>query len=276
MQTLRDAFPLGARPLTIAAVCAMLMPLAGCSAPNLEAQVNEATKPDTCESSYESAVAESGTMAAGHPLMMRYLSATAAASAWSAVASSCPARAVEGVVHSAQSSYTAQVLAPRLGIAAASAPTMDYGSLVQLSMDTDALSKIVLEENRAGFSLGVLAARGVANATLADSDAHKTAAQRLFSLSGAGTDPRQKVYAVDHLIADPHTIDDPANKIETSTVAAIEMNCARAYLEALSGSKHISRATLAWLADAATARVWHAFELGYPVFDAALLEQDED
>ena len=83
------------------------------------------------------------------------------------------------------------------------------------------------------------------------------------------------MYAVDHLIANPQTIDDPANKIEASTVAAIEMNCARAYLEASSGSKHISRATRAWLADAATARVWHAFELGYPVFDAALLEQDE-
>ncbi|MBW3094979.1 hypothetical protein KIH75_06460, partial [Bifidobacterium sp. 64T4] len=144
MQTLRDALPLGARSLAIAAACAMLMPLAGCSAPNLEAQVNEAAKPDTCESSYESAVGESGTMAAGHPLMMRYLSATAAASSWAEVASSCPARAVEGAVHSAQSSYTAQVLAARLGITVSSAPTMDYGSLVRLSMDADALSKIVL------------------------------------------------------------------------------------------------------------------------------------
>ncbi|MBW3093855.1 hypothetical protein KIH75_00520 [Bifidobacterium sp. 64T4] len=143
-------------------------------------------------------------------------------------------------------------------------------------MPKRAASTWAVYEDRAGFSLGVLAARGVAGATLAASDAHKTAAQRLFSLSGASADPRQKVYEVDHLIASPNTIDDPANKIETSTVAAIEMNCARSYLEALSGSKHTSRATLAWLADAATAHVWHAFELGYPLFDAALLEQDAD
>lgn len=271
MQTLRDASPHGTRALAISIAGALLLSLAGCSAPNLEAQVNEAAKPDTCENAYESALSSNSAIAAGRPRMARYLNALIASSSWSAVATSCPARAAEGTVHAAQASYMAQQFATRLGLSPSSAPTVDFGTLVKLDMDTDALLDIVLEEDRAGFSLGVLAARGIGNATLAASDAHKSAAQRLFSLSGASSDPRQKVYAVDQLISNPQTVHDPANMLETSTASAIEMNCARSYLTALTDSKHISKNTLAWLADAAKARVWHAYELGYPLIDEAML-----
>lgn len=276
MQTLRDASLHGTKALAIAAAGALLLSLAGCSTPNLEAQVNEAAKPDTCESAYESAVSGNSAMAAGRPLMSRYLNALIAASSWSSVSVSCPARAAEGIVHAAQAAYTAQQLAGRLGLAAASAPSVDFGALVKLDMDTDVLLDIALEEDRAGFSLGVLAARGIDNATLAASDAHKTAAQRLVSLSGATSDPRQKVYAVDQLISHPQTVHDPANMLETPTLAAIEMNCARSYLTALTDSKHISKNTLAWLADTAKARLWHAYELGYPLVDEAVLSQQSE
>lgn len=276
MQTLRDTSRHGVKTLAAMAAGALLLSLAGCSAPNLEAQVDEAAKPDTCESAYESAVLGRNAMAAGRPLMDRYLNALIASSSWSKVATSCPSRAAEGVVHAAQSSYMAQQFASRLGLSPASAPTVDFGTLVKLDMDTDTLTRIVLEEDRAGFSVGVLAARGVPDATLAASDAHKTAAQRLFSLSGAGSDPRQKVYAVDDLIANPQTTQDPATKLDTPTIAAIEMNCARSYLTALTDSKHISKNTLAWLADTAKARVWHAYELGYPLLDEAMLAQSAE
>ena len=73
MQTLRDASLHGTKALAIAAAGALLLSLAGCSTPNLEAQVNEAAKPDTCESAYESAVSGNSAMAAGRPLMSRYL-----------------------------------------------------------------------------------------------------------------------------------------------------------------------------------------------------------
>ena len=144
MQTLRDASLHGTKALAIAAAGALLLSLAGCSTPNLEAQVNEAAKTDTCESAYESAVSGNSAMAAGRPLMSRYLNALIAASSWSSVSVSCPASAAEGIVHAAQAAYTAQQLAGRLGLAAASAPSVDFGALVKPDMDTDGLLDIAL------------------------------------------------------------------------------------------------------------------------------------
>ena len=154
-----------------------------------------------------------------------------------------------------------------------------------------------LAEDRAGFDIEVLAARKVDGATLAMSDNHKTAAQRLFTISGTDTDPRQKVYTVDRLVAHPDTIDDPATGITANTVSVIEMNCAREYLDAIAdmdttssdaddtdtaadtdGTDNTSTAsaarasekTLRFLSQTVTARAWRAFTLGYPATDAAL------
>ncbi|WP_240542074.1 hypothetical protein [Bifidobacterium sp. CP2] len=258
----------------------MTAPLAGCAAPGLEAQVDEATKPSACESVYLTASHALSPAVAEAPLMMRYLAARTSATAWLTVASTCDSRFAEGAMRAAQASFVAGTLAERLGVDASSPEKVDYDEVVSLDMQASALDAISLGEDRAGFSVEVLAARGVDGATLALSDNHKTAAQRLFSLSGSSKDPRRKVYAVDQLIAHPDTIADPANGITADTVASIEMNCARAYLDAVGGkevtgadgSSSPSPKTLAWLARMASARAWRAMELGYPSFDAALFD----
>ncbi|NEG55951.1 hypothetical protein [Bifidobacterium platyrrhinorum] len=290
---------LAPRLVASAAAVAMALSLAGCTAPHLESLNADASKPGTCESAYLSASAGSGAAAASSPLMMRYLAARTAADAWITVASSCTSRFAEGAMRSAQASYRAQTLGTRLGAPDTPTPSsVDYGEVVHLDVDRDALDAMSLAEDRAGFGLEVLAARGVANATLSASDNHKTAAQRLFSLSGSDKDPRRKVYAVDRLIAHPDVIADPATGVTANTVAVIEMNCARAYLDALGGdedadadaaggsaasddavtgsspTKAVAASTksLDWLARMASARAWHAMELGYPTADALLFD----
>ncbi|KFI97067.1 hypothetical protein [Bifidobacterium stellenboschense] len=301
------------RLAAIAAACALVAPLAGCAAPHLESRNADASKLGTCESAY--LAAQTGTPAlsdgyAAMPTMMRYLVTRAAGEAWITVASACTSRFAEGAMRSAQVSYAAETLGAALGVASPTPPTVDYGDVVRLDAGADALSAMSLAEDRAGFALEVLAARGVGNATLAASDNHKTAAQRLFSLSGASKDPRQKVYAVDQLIAHPDTIEDAAAPgVTAPTVAVIEMDCARAYLDAMRGDDGAagdsgasgsgttsgtdagssttsagsseasdssdaaaspSRKTLDWLARMAAARAWRAMELGYPSADSAL------
>lgn len=277
MKTLRDS-RLFARMAVALVSCALTVSLAGCSVPRLESEVDAAGKPGACESALESAMDGRSSSTMSKPLMERYLAARSSADAWLTVASVCDARFAQGVMRAAQSSFTAAVLAARLGVAPASPARVDYADVVRLDLQPSALGAMSLAEDRAGFSIEVLAARGVGEATLALSDNHKTAAQRLFSLSGTSKDPRRKVYAVNALIAHPDRIDDPANGIETNTVAAIEMNCARGYLDAMNGNAATgsdgtsspSRKSVDWLARMAVARAWRALELGYPSFDAAL------
>ena len=304
MQTLRDS-AIGAHVASIVAACALIAPLAGCSAPHLEARNMDAARLGTCESAYLAAAdgtpGLSGAYAA-RPALMRYLLSRAAGEAWLTVAASCTGRFAEGALRSAQVSAVTQRLGGSLGIASPTPPTVDYGDVVALDAAPAALDAISLAEDRAGFSIEVLAARGARNATLAASDNHKTAAQRLFSLSGSTDDPRRKVYAVDELLAHPDTIEDPATGVTANTVAVIEMNCARAYLDAIGGVDDVDTAdaasdttgaadtsdtddatrdttdtddtasekTLHLMARMAAARAWHAMELGYPTADAAL------
>ncbi|WP_140444497.1 MULTISPECIES: hypothetical protein [unclassified Bifidobacterium] len=280
-----------ARVWTAAAVSlAMIASLSGCASglPHLQAQVDDATALSVCESSYLAATS-GGEGADGRPMMMRYLAARTAADAWTDVAVNCTGRFAEGTLHAAQASYAAQQLASRLGLPALSPATVDYGDVVKLDIADQALDAIALAEDRAGFSIEVLAARKVNGATLAMSDNHKTAAQHLFSLSGTDKDPRRKVYTVDDLISHPDSISDPATGITANTVSVVEMNCAREYLDAISGAIgeattsnesttdnesdaaiRASAKTLKWLSQVATARAWRAFDLGYPTFDAAL------
>ncbi|KAA8816245.1 hypothetical protein EMB92_04785 [Bifidobacterium callitrichos] len=280
-----------ARAWTAAAVSlAMIASLSGCASglPHLQAQVDDATTLSACESAYLAAT--SGKEEAdARPVMMRYLAARTAADAWTDVAVNCTGRFAEGTLHAAQASYTAQQLASRLGLPELSPATVDYGDVVKLDIADKALDAIALAEDRAGFSIEVLAARKVNGATLAMSDNHKTAAQHLFSLSGTDKDPRRKVYTVNDLISHPDSISDPATGITANTVSVVEMNCAREYLDAISGAIgestssgesttgnesdaaiRASAKTLKWLSRVTTARAWRAFDLGYPTFDAAL------
>ena len=146
---------------------------------------------------------------------------------------------------------------------------------------------MAVAEDRAGFAIEVLAARGqTAGATLALSDMHKTAGQQLVALangnfddSGAQSsssgqnDPRQKVYAIDQLLANPTAIADKASGQTVPTAAAIEMDCARAQIKAVTESKSSTESdTLLILAALAAKHAYTAFQLGYPATDAALFE----
>ncbi|MBT1173920.1 hypothetical protein JS528_11415 [Bifidobacterium sp. MA2] len=282
-----------ARLRATAVLAAAIMPLAGCSAPHLQAQVDDATTLSTCESAYLEASGGTGAVrrtvgaSDARPVMMRYLAARASAAEWTTVAVGCNGRFAEGTLRSAQASYAAQGLAARLGLSSPAPSSVDYGDVVGFDIDPDALAALSLAEDRAGFSIEVLAARKVSGATLAMSDNHKTAAERLFTLSGADKDPRLKVYTVDDLIAHPDAIDDPATGIAASTVSVVEMNCAREYVDAITdavgesddadsdstasgATVHASDRTLRWLSRAAASRAWRAFDLGYPAVDAAL------
>lgn len=272
MQTLQDGSAFGARALAAAIFCVIALSLAGCTAPQLEAQVDETSQLSTCERSYESATRSSTIYRSAGLLMARYLAARTAITSWTAVAVSCPTRLSEGIVHAAQASYVSQRWARRLGLESSTPETVDFSEVAQLNMDTDALLNIVLAEDRAGFCMEVLAAREMPNAALSIADNHKTVAQRLFSVSGADSDPRQKVYAVDQLLAHPDGIDDPANGLAAPTVAVVEMNCARSWLDALKQAKTLSRSSKEWMSKASINRLWRAFTFGYPSFDEALLQ----
>ena len=146
---------------------------------------------------------------------------------------------------------------------------------------------MAVAEDRAGFAIEVLAARGqTAGATLALSDMHKTAGQQLVALangnfddsgaqssSSGQSDPRQKVYAIDQLLANPTTIADTASGQTVPTAAAIEMDCARAQIKAVTESKSSTESDmLLILAALAAKHAYTAFQLGYPATDAELFE----
>ena len=226
------------------------------------------------------------------PMMVRYLKTHAEPQAWIDVAAQCPSRFGEGTLRSAQSSMSIGILAERLGQSPpdAAAPRLDGVS--DATINADVLDAMAVAEDKAGFAVGVLAARGqTEGATLSLSDAHATAGQQLASLaersgeaptgSGEGSasddgtahtnDSRQKVYAIDRLLANPVTVPDAASGRNVPTAAAIEMDCARAEIKAIDGSKSQSDAdTLTALAALAARHAYTAMELGYPTSDDAL------
>ena len=89
----------------------------------------------------------------------------------------------------------------------------------------------------------------------------------------AKNDPRQKVYAIDQLLANPTTIADKASGQTVPTAAAIEMDCARAQIKAVTESKSSTESDmLLILAALAAKHAYTAFQLGYPATDAELFE----
>jgi hypothetical protein len=102
-------------------------------------------------------------------------------------------------------------------------------------------SAIALAEDRAGFGIEVLAARsGASRDSLRLSDNHKALAQSLVSLHHETSDPREKVYAVQQLLAHPTTITDSVTGLSITTSGQIEMDTARAIVEAMTVTKSSS------------------------------------
>jgi hypothetical protein len=226
----------------------------------------------------------------GNPAGQRYLSGLAASRSWLDVAASCPSHFGEGVMKSAQMHHASDVSARALGIEPSheNAAVENLNDVTDLGLPDAALEQLALAEDRAGFEVGVLAARNTPDATLALSDAHKATAERLIWLTdGHGrpgsNDTRQKVYDVSALLEHPDVIEDPATKLTAPTLAVVEMTCARADIAALNnaggkrGFKKSARQpenqnAMTNLATLVGFRTYLALTLGYPATDAALFE----
>ncbi len=209
------------------------------------------------------------------------------AQAWVQAARECPARLDEATVHAAQaltaSQDGAQVNRQKATL-----------RLVQAAQRLDPLAKTlpteladqaIAGEDRSGFELSVLAARKTDAAwMLTLADAHTTAAQIL--VGHTKHDPRQGVYPTTDLLAHPDECTDPANGIQATTPALIEMDTARTLLAVgrkLNGSSGTIRtdasqnaqshqeATSA-LVDMIVAHIAMAMNLGYPTTSSTLLQ----
>ncbi|MBT1175572.1 hypothetical protein JS530_08700 [Bifidobacterium sp. LC6] len=244
-----------------------------------------------CETALTTANAAS-SLPKGTPELHYYLTELAAPLAWIDVAGQCTDRFAEGVLRNAQSKTVVTLLADKYGQTAPEVTPARLDGVTTATVSVSTLDAMAVAEDRAGFAIEVLAARGqTAGATLELSDMHKAAAGQLVSLadavhdsasdgtgdgsatqqSSSHTDPRQKVYAIDTLLANPATIMDKASGQQVPTAAAIEMDCARAEIKAVSASKSKpSTNTALILAALAAKHAFNAIALGYPSSDAAL------
>ena len=266
----------------------------------------------------------------GSPMMVRFVAGQSVPLTWIDVATYCPGRFGEGVLRDAQTKAQLSSLAERLGGVAPTVTPARLDGVTSAVAGTDVLDAMAVAEDRAGFALEVLAARGRTDgATLTLSDMHKTAGQQLVSLadgswgagsgnsgesgesdsdsgesdsgspSGSGTssndgdngsttasgssngtgnagthtDHRKKVYDISQLLANPTTIADKASGQTVPTAAAIEMDCARAEIKAVTDADaQFDDTTLSILAALAAKHAYTAIQLGYPATDAALFE----
>ncbi|KFI72257.1 hypothetical protein BMIN_0148 [Bifidobacterium minimum] len=197
-------------------------------------------------------------------------------------------------VHDRASLRTASAM---LGLSRDVSPSIDISSLNAVDFDGDALSSMAVAEDRAGFALQLLAARGGQHATLEEGDQRRAIAARLTSSAknDNGPDRRQQVYSVTSLIAHPDLIVDSATGLSVPTAAVVEMDCARAITAAATARSSSSATTtqgatqktqgatqkatrlgnaesLTLLMALAQYHLWNAVQWGYPVVDSALLD----
>ena len=287
--------------LTVLLIMAMVLLLSSCQMPRIAgSEQTQSQQSDACEQAYELATHDwSALEDASIPRSHRYVSALGAPSVWTQVAVECPGRFAEGSLRSAQSRYRLDSIAGVLGLGKVGMPRSDFQELTEAQDDQGMVEAMILAEDRAGFAMGVLAARGGTHHELDMSDEHKTAAQQLLVHSGLKEDPRQKVYAVSELIANPETITDSATGLKLPTTSVVEIGCVREELAAVAAvdeesdtddtgtadnpdderdsataeqsSEQVSnRAVLSQLV---SSRAYTAFTYGYPNTDAALLRQ---
>ncbi|MBT1170843.1 hypothetical protein JS536_06740 [Bifidobacterium sp. SO4] len=329
MQTRSPLFVLGRRALVVACAGAMLCSLTACSAPRLAGRAEAERAMSPCEQAL-TLVNDADWASAGSPMMVRFVVGQSIPLKWIDVATYCPGRFGEGVLRDAQTKADLASLADRLGGTEPAVTPARLDGVTSAVAGTDVLDAMAVAEDRAGFALEVLAARGqTEGATLALSDMHKTAGQQLVSLadgswgdtgssdtsgsgsssadgsgstgdstagdtddsgsSGSGSasdgnsggngnagthaDPRQKVYDISQLLANPVTIADKASGLSVPTAAAIEMDCARAEIKAVTDADaQFDDTTLSILAALAAKHAYTAIQLGYPASDAALFE----
>ena len=324
MQTRPLWFDSARRALAVACAGAMLCSLTACSMPRLAGRAEAERTMSPCEQAL-TLVNDHDWAGDGSPMMVRFVAGQSVPLTWIDVATYCPGRFGEGVLRDAQTKAQLSSLAERLGGVAPTVTPARLDGVTSAVAGTDVLDAMAVAEDRAGFALEVLAARGRTDgATLTLSDMHKTAGQQLVSLadgswgagsgnsgesgdassssgssSGSGTssddgnsgstaasgssngtgnagthaDPRKKVYDISQLLANPVAIADKASGQTVPTAAAIEMDCARAEIKAVTDADApFDDTTLSILAALAAKHAYTAIQLGYPAADAALFE----
>lgn len=239
----------------------LLVSLSGCTMPRYAGRAESEQTLSDCERSYDAARHNHDIGSdAGQPLIVRYMASISARSQWIEVAATCIDRFGEGVLRAAQHTAISYDIARRFagtgdagtgsdtasdsGTADDIAQNMtgihDASSLAdvnELDILPEMLTGMALAEDRAGFTVEILAARGSSDATISLADEHKATGERLISLaSGSGSsvnDPRRKIYEVGTLLANVNEIVDPATGLRASTFAVAEITCAREEIAAV-------------------------------------------
>lgn len=207
------------------------------------------------------------------PLSLRFLAAREGASLWSSVAAGCPTRFAEGVMHMVQALRLESSLATILGQDAPAMPTVDTTAVSLLDISHKALASMSLAEDRAGFVIGVLAARSVAGATLALSDFHRSLGQRLASAATRADDRRRQFYDVTTLLSHPTQVVDSSTGLEVPTVSLAEVDCARGIADEVTTTTDgvTDASVLSTLSSLVATHLVRGLDLGYPPLDSALL-----
>ncbi|MBQ5557702.1 MAG: hypothetical protein IIT36_03840 [Aeriscardovia sp.] len=211
---------------------------------------------------------------------IRFLAYQDAANSWLAAAANCPGRYEQGIVESAYASYEAHEIAPAAGISPSAVETgadvdaVDKSSpntssdVVVASVSTPqglgtaATSALALAQDKAAFSMEVLAARS--NPTNEQEYALSLRARGNAAqlANGLTKDPRQKLYSVQTLLAHPDTLVDPSTGLRTPTNAAVEMELG---LSEAHGTSDLATAQQRLAAAAFTREAFYdAWVLGYP------------
>lgn len=244
----------------------LLVSLSGCTMPRYVGRAESEQTLSDCERSYDAARHNHDIGSdAGQPLIVRYMASISARSQWIEVAATCIDRFGEGVLRAAQHTAISYDIARRFagtgGDGAGDAGTgsdtasdsgtaddiaqnmtgiHDASSLAdvnELDILPEMLTGMALAEDRAGFTVEILAARGSSDATISLADEHKATGERLISLaSGSGSsvnDPRRKIYEVGTLLANVNEIVDPTTGLRASTFAVAEITCAREEIAAV-------------------------------------------
>ena len=114
---------------------------------------------------------------------------SAAPLAWIDVAGYCSGRFAEGTLRDAQTKQWLAFLADKFGQSAPEVTPARLDGVTSANVDRSVLDAMAVAEDRAGFAIEVLAARGqTAGATLALSDMHKPAGQQLVALANGNFD----------------------------------------------------------------------------------------
>ncbi|WP_314687336.1 hypothetical protein [uncultured Bifidobacterium sp.] len=256
----------------LATVIVVILP-ASCGVPRISGALEAERRISRCDAEDVAAVTVSTRMTGKEPLSLRFLAAREASSLWSSVATGCPARFAEGVMHTVQALRVESSLADALGQDGPSMPSVDTAAVSALDIDHQALATMAVAEDRAGFVIGLLAARNVTGATLALSDFHRALGQRLASAATGADDRRREFYDVSTLLSHPTVVSDSSTGLEVPTAALAEIDCARGIAsEVTAATSGVTRAgVLSTLSSLVATPLVRGLDLGYPSLDSALL-----